>query len=43
MKWRGERMDYGQAIDVLLQQAKRGRNVPAGTSAIGSQANRTSQ
>jgi hypothetical protein len=32
MKWRGERMDYGQAIDVLLQQAKRGRNVPAGTS-----------
>ena len=33
MKWRGERMDYGQAIDVLLQQAKRGNNVPAGTSA----------
>jgi hypothetical protein len=32
MKWRGERMDYGQAIDVLLQQAKRGKNVPAGTS-----------
>jgi hypothetical protein len=33
MKWRGERMDYGQAIDVLLQQPKRGNNVPAGTSA----------
>jgi hypothetical protein len=27
-----QRMDYGQAIDVLLQQAKRGKNVPAGTS-----------
>jgi hypothetical protein len=35
MKWRGERMDYGQAIDVLLQQAKRGNNVPAGTSRTG--------
>jgi hypothetical protein len=32
MKWRGERMDYGQAVDVLLQQAKRGKSVPAGTS-----------
>lgn len=32
MKWRGERMDYGQAIDVLLQQTARGRDVPAGTS-----------
>jgi hypothetical protein len=32
MKWRGERMDYAQAIDVLLQQAKRGNDVPAGTS-----------
>lgn len=32
MKWRGERMDLGQAIDVLIQQANRGKNVPAGTS-----------
>jgi Domain of unknown function (DUF222) len=32
MKWRGERMDYGLAIEVLLQHAKRGKDVPAGTS-----------
>jgi len=24
-------MDYGLAIDVLLQQARRAKNVPAGT------------
>ena len=30
--WRGERMDYGLAVEVLLQQAKRAKNVPAGTS-----------
>jgi len=29
--WRGDRMDYGLAIDVLLQQARRTKNVPAGT------------
>ena len=29
--WRGDRMDYGLAIDVLLQQARRAKNVPAGT------------
>ena len=30
--WRGDRMDYGLAIDVLLQQTRRAKNVPAGTS-----------
>jgi hypothetical protein len=30
--WRGDRMDLGLAVDVLLQQARRGKNVPAGTS-----------
>jgi hypothetical protein len=29
--WRGERMDYGLAVEVLLQQASRAKNVPAGT------------
>jgi hypothetical protein len=29
--WKGDRMDYGLAIDVLLQQARRAKNVPAGT------------
>jgi hypothetical protein len=28
-RWRGERMDYGLAVEVLLQQAKRPRNVSA--------------
>ena len=31
-KWRGERMDLSLAIEVMLQQASRGKNVPAGTS-----------
>ncbi len=31
-KWAGERMDYGLGVEVLLQQARRGKNVPAGTS-----------
>jgi hypothetical protein len=31
-RWRGERMDLGLAVDVLLQQARRAENVPAGTS-----------
>jgi hypothetical protein len=30
--WRGDRMDLGLAVDVLLQQARRGKNAPAGTS-----------
>jgi hypothetical protein len=29
--WRGERMDLGLAVEVLLQQSRRGENVPAGT------------
>ena len=30
--WRGDRMNYALAVDVLLQQASRAKNVPAGTS-----------
>ena len=30
-RWKGERMDYGLAVEVLLQQAQRAKNVPAGT------------
>jgi len=30
--WRGDRMDLGMAVDVLIQEFKRGRDVPAGTS-----------
>jgi hypothetical protein len=30
--WRGERMDHGLAVEVLLQRARRAKNVPAGTS-----------
>jgi hypothetical protein len=30
-KWRGEKMDYGLAVEVLLQQSKRTKDVPAGT------------
>jgi hypothetical protein len=30
-RWRGERIDYGLAIEVLLTQAHRTTNVPAGT------------
>jgi len=32
-RWTGESMDYGLAVQVLLQQAARARNVPAGASA----------
>jgi hypothetical protein len=32
-QWKGDRMDLGLAVDVLLQQARRNTNVPAGTSA----------
>ena len=27
-RWRGERMDYGLAVDVLLAQTQRARSVP---------------
>ncbi len=30
--WAGDRMDYGLGVEVLLQQARRAKNVPAGTS-----------
>jgi hypothetical protein len=30
-QWKGDRMDYGLAIDVMLQQARRAQDVPAGT------------
>jgi len=30
--WRGGHMDLGLAVDVLLQRARREKNVPAGTS-----------
>jgi len=34
-RWRGERIDYGLGVEVLLQQARRAKNVPAGTSQTG--------
>lgn len=33
-RWAGESMDYGLGVEVLLQHARRGRNVPAGTPII---------
>jgi hypothetical protein len=33
-RWTGERMDYGLGIEVMLQQAKRAKNVPAGTPEV---------
>jgi hypothetical protein len=30
-RWRGERMDYGLAVEVLLAKDRRGSDVPAGT------------
>ncbi|HET9863352.1 MAG TPA: DUF222 domain-containing protein [Steroidobacteraceae bacterium] len=30
--WRGDRMDLGLAVDVLIQQSRKARDVPAGTS-----------
>jgi len=30
--WKGDRMDYDLAVDVLIQQARRAKDVPAGTS-----------
>ena len=34
-RWRGDRMDLDLAVDVLIQQARRARDVPAGTSSMG--------
>ena len=31
--WRGQRMDLGMAVDVMIQQSRKGQDVPAGTSA----------
>jgi hypothetical protein len=31
-KWRGEKMDVGLGVEILLQQVKRKKDVPAGTS-----------
>ena len=31
-RWRGEKMDLDLAVDVMFQQAARGKDVPAGTS-----------
>jgi len=33
-RWRGERMDLGLGVEVLLQQARRAKDVPAGTPAM---------
>ena len=30
-RWTGESMDYDLGVEVLMQQAKRAKNVPAGT------------
>jgi hypothetical protein len=30
--WRGDRMDLDLAVDVMIQQSNKGRDVPAGTS-----------
>lgn len=32
--WRGDKMDLGLAVDVMIQQASRRKDVPAGTSAL---------
>jgi hypothetical protein len=34
-RWAGESMDYGLAVQVLLQKAEQAQNVPAGASARG--------
>jgi hypothetical protein len=33
-RYRGDRMDYGMAVDGLLQHARRAQDVPAGTSVL---------
>lgn len=33
-RWRGERMDYGLAVEVLLAKDRRGSQIPAGTRAM---------
>jgi hypothetical protein len=37
-KWRGEKMDVGLGVEILLQKASRARHVPAGTSAANREA-----
>jgi hypothetical protein len=37
-KWRGEKMDVGLGVEVLLQKVSRARNVPAGTLAASREA-----
>jgi hypothetical protein len=34
-QWRGDRMDYGLAVEVMFQKARRGEDVPAGTCLTG--------
>jgi len=34
-RWKGERMDYDLGVEVLMQQANRAKDVPAGTSMAG--------
>jgi hypothetical protein len=34
-RWRGERMDYGLAVDGMIQRARQAKDVPAGTSING--------
>jgi len=33
-RWRGERMDYGLAVEVLLAKDRRRSDVPAGTPSL---------
>jgi len=33
--WRGEKMDYGMAVDGLIYRARQTNDVPAGTSING--------
>jgi hypothetical protein len=34
-QWKGDRMDFDLAVEVLFQRAKRRKDVPAGTSGVG--------
>jgi hypothetical protein len=36
-RWRGERMDYGMAVDGMIQRDRRMKDVPAGTSEMTTQ------
>ena len=37
-RWRGDRMDLGLAVDILVQQASKAKDVPAGTSTCATEA-----